>query len=458
MEINVSSAIEEILDRRETVTLVGMGSLALENLSAKVAEDGKTISPPKAKLKFYDVQTSNKPLKKYLSNKYDISKKDAEKAIKKFSQSVLNTLANFGVVDIEGIATIKQKGKKIKVSALDSYKKKYYAGLPEVPLSKVQPMPGEIREKAKPATVEPNKVADRTIQKAAPSPKTTEPVYEPPRPSTKVTEVPQPTPAKTSVVSKIKEPAKSIVSKPLAKSAASVGSITAATSGLASAIAPKKTPKVEAPKKTTMASSDKPMSLNEKLGITGDKKTPVETTTTTTKTTYVPPTPPKREKFGCLGPFLGLLGLCLLAFLLWKGFQCLTNSGSKTAASIKDKTEETITQTKDALVSESESDNEDDIDSEDVDANFEEGGSAGDNEECIIITGSYSNYQNVSKMEELLESKGYDVYVQEYGPYTRVGFTFDCAGKDLPSYLYNIRDRINAKAWYLEPELYVDYR
>jgi len=146
LEINVASAIEELLDRRETVTIVGVGSLRLENLSAKITEDGKLISPPKAKLGFFDVQTNNEPLRKYLSFHYSIKKKDADKAIKKYSQSVINSLANYGEVKLQGIAKIKSKNGKYKVKAIDSFKSKYYEGLPTLPLSELK---GKSKSKAK---------------------------------------------------------------------------------------------------------------------------------------------------------------------------------------------------------------------------------------------------------------------------------------------------------------------
>jgi len=64
----------------------------------------------------------------------------------------------------------------------------------------------------------------------------------------------------------------------------------------------------------------------------------------------------------------------------------------------------------------------------------------------------------VKKMEEKLLSQGYDVHTEEYGPHTRVGFRFDCSEEDKPEYLHKIRAKYARKAWYLVPELYVEYR
>lgn len=134
MEVDVASAIEEILDRRKTVSINGLGSLMLENRSAKVSEDGTEIQPPSAILSFFDTQTQNKPLRKYLADKYDLTKDQSKKAINKFSESVVNALSNYGEVNIKGVAYIQRKGGQIRVQANDGFINKYYKNLPAVPL------------------------------------------------------------------------------------------------------------------------------------------------------------------------------------------------------------------------------------------------------------------------------------------------------------------------------------
>jgi len=78
--------------------------------------------------------------------------------------------------------------------------------------------------------------------------------------------------------------------------------------------------------------------------------------------------------------------------------------------------------------------------------------------ECIIIVGSFKRASNVTKMVSELERKDYRAVTKDYGDFTRVGFKFDCTNVDLEDYLTQIRKSIHKKAWYLEPEYYVEYK
>lgn len=77
--------------------------------------------------------------------------------------------------------------------------------------------------------------------------------------------------------------------------------------------------------------------------------------------------------------------------------------------------------------------------------------------ECIIVVGSFIKSLNTIKMISLLERKGYKVHQEEYKGFNRVGIKYECANEDLELYLQNIRKKISSKAWYLDPELEVPY-
>ncbi len=78
-------------------------------------------------------------------------------------------------------------------------------------------------------------------------------------------------------------------------------------------------------------------------------------------------------------------------------------------------------------------------------------------EPCIIILGAYSNIENASELIEKIESNNLTLYSEKYGPYNRVGFTFECSEQDdLKRYLRDIRVRFNKNAWYLSPEINVE--
>lgn len=76
---------------------------------------------------------------------------------------------------------------------------------------------------------------------------------------------------------------------------------------------------------------------------------------------------------------------------------------------------------------------------------------------CVIILGSYRQQRNAIRMMSDVETAGHDLYVGVHGDYTRVGVVFNCAKEELVSYLQNIRKQYVSHAWYLVPELHVEY-
>lgn len=77
--------------------------------------------------------------------------------------------------------------------------------------------------------------------------------------------------------------------------------------------------------------------------------------------------------------------------------------------------------------------------------------------ECIIIVGAFNQQRNAIRMMERVEAQGHQVYLGVHGNLTRVGIIFNCQKKDLVAYIQNIRKDFIRDAWYLQPELHVDY-
>lgn len=73
--------------------------------------------------------------------------------------------------------------------------------------------------------------------------------------------------------------------------------------------------------------------------------------------------------------------------------------------------------------------------------------------ECIIITGSYLDQQNMDEMASKIRKMGYEVYTEKYGYYTRVGFKFPCQDVNLKLFIEEIRAKISKESWYLIPDL-----
>ena len=77
--------------------------------------------------------------------------------------------------------------------------------------------------------------------------------------------------------------------------------------------------------------------------------------------------------------------------------------------------------------------------------------------ECVIILGSYKNQRNAIRMMRDVEKAGYELYVGVNGDFTRVGLTYNCAKADLVAYIQKVRREFVREAWYLIPQLRVEY-
>ncbi len=496
MKINFSKAIDAVLDQRDSIYLPVIGTIQLENLPSKIIDDEKAITPPSVILSHFDAKTKNKALKKYLKKKYDLSKDKADDAIKSFSEMLIKTINKHGKVEIDKLMTIKKKGKKYQIKAKKNYINRYYKGLPVVELNKIKKKDRKsVSQEAKSQTLANNKLASekkistpdqkpaKNIAAAAStvaaghSPKkvvvkkepTSQVVSNPNIKKEEIKKVVNPIEKKPAITPGKTTPPPPISSQP------PKSNITYVKPNLVFPATKAKTPTSSSSTSSSGASKKaESMSLNEKLKLQQEKPnsaTKATTTTRATPTTNVnqnsikdpmpigkvdfTPVPPSHEGFGCIGPAMALLALLLIFALVYFGCNKLKNM-SKSQASTKT-TETNIspssdaeTTTLDAMENSASS----------TDANIEDDDSSIAEEkptECIIITGAFSSYENVSKMEELLAQNGYEVYISEYGPYTRVGFTYDCSNVDLEDYLNNIRRHIEPKSWYLVPDLYVEY-
>lgn len=83
--------------------------------------------------------------------------------------------------------------------------------------------------------------------------------------------------------------------------------------------------------------------------------------------------------------------------------------------------------------------------------------SAASSDSCIIVTGVFTRPENILAMQRRIESMSYSSFTQENGIYTRVGLIFPCDSKNLENFIREVRQQISPKAWYLQPELYVAY-
>ncbi len=491
MKVDVAKAIAAVLDNRDTVSFPGIGSLVLENLSAKIQEDGKSMSPPAVRLKLLDTETTNKALRKYIGKTYDLTKKEAEKVISKFNQSLMNGLVNYGEIKIKGVTYIKKAKGVTTIQPVNKFIKKYYGDLPVITLDKKSNLArstklteGSLVSKAAPSGDKPSPVPilkesvvikpyanlARTITTPSADSKG-QGVPSIPKEAPKVSKPDLPVISKAAA-----QPTKPIVTPPVPKkevaatsaaatSATKSTTIAAATAVTASSLNDKlgspiaeKTKSINDIYQTKGTAESKPTRLSISESLAKAKEEVLEKRKETVAT-YTP-IPPQREGLGCLFPSLGLLGLLLAAFLLYKGcYQ--TNSAQSDLGQTGVHNTELAHDDHGKVLNEGQSGIQDasqaEANSVGQAGHISGSGVISELESCTIITGVFTKYRNIEKMESRLQSAGYKVYKASQNGSTRVGFTFDCKGVNLPKYLNKVRRQISRKAWYLEPELYVDY-
>lgn len=425
----VAKAIRKVLEKREPVSLTGVGTIMLDNLSAKIIKKGKAITPPRAILTIYDTHTSNGPLKKHLTKKLGLSKKQAEKAINSFSERIVNKLLNYGEAKIEGVTYLEQKGGNIQLKPIKSFVERYYEDLPVVPIKKIKKgnrtQPPAQTTKPTPLPKPERKVITKPASLAPVAPAITKTQSDNKPPILKAT------PASISQ----ENSAKPVVTPPPVKESKPIFKET-----ISKPTIPEKTPNMSINERLALASKE--VSSKSKTAAT------VTSNTASTASSSFSYTPPKDEGIGCVGPFISVLGLLLLLFLLWKGCNYVFENapdGKEIVAAVDSTAQNLVNGTEELTGG---------IENKEVSSNDN---SSDAPSECIIIAGVFSDVGNIRRMESRISNAGYKLYKAQYKGLTRVGFTFDCTDEDLPEYLLAVRRKLEPFAWYLEPDLYVEY-
>lgn len=371
MKVDIAQSIREVLDERQVVSIDGLGSLKLVNTPASFGELRKSILPPGVELVFEESTSSNTPLIENICLKYGISPKKADKFIQKFSETLLNTLANFGKVHILGVGSIvRTSAGEINIIQDEDFIGQYYKGLPEIP---IRLAPKKKQDLSTPIIQDITREEETSI------------------------ETPEAGIPDTIAGESDQEPIVSDHSTRIDK-----------TEVKPAAIIPG-----DVPGSVTSQHEDELKYLKT-----------------------------NRER-GIWWPLFWIVVFILLLFLLLKTCGVFSDSDDGTIQ------QENIT---DPITLAEQNPNF----SPDTLEDFE--GSLILPDQCIIITGVFSSGANITRMDERLRNEGYTVYHEEFGPYTRVGLIFDCDGNtDLEAFIQDIRGRISAKAWYLDPAYYVEY-
>lgn len=174
------------------------------------------------------------------------------------------------------------------------------------------------------------------------------------------------------------------------------------------------------------------------------------------------PTPPAEPKSSWLKWLLAIIALIVISTLTFKMCGKEDQSAYKTTQ-VEDDGSQTEDQVPDVNDEETEASSDgmkegaEDIDfkEDEEDTNEEPVKTAADfnKEQCPIIIGSYQNNKNLRSTISKIESKGYTVYEEKHGAYTRVGMSVACDEVDgnYTAYLRNISKEFGVNAWWLYP-------
>jgi len=407
LKINLAESIREVLFDRNPVSIYGLGTLCLRQIPADFGEDRKTLLPPTMVLDFIESSSSNKHLYEWLSLKYEISTQDADKAIRQFSELVLNNLLNYGSVNINGVALLERDGDNDIICIADeSLRSSFYDGMPEVLLE----LPQEKNEEqtiSSIAAVPPSEAAESQSGSKDNIPEAD--VNEGNNQALEANEQAELSSTEDSAIEM--EGVSDEFQKDIEAEDMIVFDLESELKGIE-----------EVPARDQK---------DEIAPLSPEHHTEIEEE------------PNYRRIWGSILIVIALLVSC---FLIYDA--CNVYKHNKDVALNEGPENRGINlgearagdETASAMLEGSELDPQ-----------------PAALDSCIIITGVFASQNNVSNMIEKIRSFGYQPYTEVNGVYLRTGLIFECSDTDLESFIRQVRRQISAKAWYLQPELYVAY-
>lgn len=397
MRIDLINCILDLLQKNSIVALPGLGSLRLERDSARIAKN--KIHPPSRHIKFSTKIEEVEQFVHYLKDKYGISTDNAERVLKRFSQRLINQLVNYNEVVLPKIGILKSNGSKalklVKDESSISFTKNY---LPVLSLERIA-----VKKSKKASLI-----------------------------TTSVEDIKENTSLSTQAQSELPETPRIDIDKTDFNKPEAVAPI-------------RQQPIIKQPVQTT----------HPKIGQGTVVLSSSEINKSNEASYHFEQDSAQNEGGSIWKVLFWIIGAMLFAFLLFKGCK------DRGLVVDQDQTESNEGNNQDALDNQNQGDNEtadynpskiyDESELDKIpDAVLAEG--------CVIIVGSFKKETNAAKMVQQLESKGYESY-RELNPngLKRVGLLFECVDEDLVKFIQNVRKDVEGKAWYLQPQIHVDY-
>lgn len=422
MQINVVNIIIDSLLANGKCSIDGLGTFILNKDLPKVDPKLKKINGPQSSITFEDTIHEDYKLKDELLRVYPFSEEKSKKVVNLFANKVVNGLINFDDVQLSNLGTLKnnksKSGLEFTISPL--LKDVIDASQPDVNL---EPFIAAKEEAEKKANLEAEK-AEKLKQQKKKEEAERKAKAEALRQKTEAAKA-------TPIAPKVKAPNQVNPVKPISETGAKE---TVVPVGSQVVDSPVPTNSVAKPKENTIA----PSSVKE-------------------KEVFI-----HQDDEGFFSKYLPwILFLLLIVGLAW-GIKKIINSISidsdDTELVIGDETSDTtedVAVTDDTVPSDGDTNSTDGEGTEGIATGSEASAKEKPMQpsECIIITGSYHDQQNMDEMASKIRKMGYEVYTEKYGYYTRVGFEFPCEDVNLKLFIEKIRANISKESWYLVPDL-----
>ena len=400
MKIDIAESIREVLYERQAVSIYGLGTLCLKQIPSQYGEGRKSLLAPQMTLDFKESSSTNSALIQWISDKYDISREEAEKSLKLFSERILNNLLNYRKVNIKGVALIERgEDNGILIKADQSLTESFYKNFPEVSLE--LPKNNGQTNVVPPLTIKDNDKKEEIVGFEG------------------------------------KLPDEELEGDEDLKKGDSASGKNIKQEAEKDSDSNKRSWEEQAFKSSDEASStvfdlpngDEDTAISEILPEWSEHEKESEEKS-------------GKRKWGIL---LAAIAIMITIFLCYDACKVYMSRQSLDKSKIgtldKNALEEGEAADSVALAMLKGSELE----------------SAASSDSCIIVTGVFTRPENILAMQRRIESMSYSSFTQENGIYTRVGLIFPCDSKNLENFIREVRQQISPKAWYLQPELYVAY-
>lgn len=434
MQINVVNIIIDSLLANGKCSIDGLGTFILNKQQPIIDQDEQLITVPKSNITFEDQVHEEIRLEDELLKVYPFSRDKAQKVVSLFANKVVNALINFDQVELSNLGQLKNDKEKsgLQFTSSATLQQIIDASQPDVDLKPFL---------AAKATAAQQDQQEAQAAKASLAKQEHEDAVQRAKARMEADRI------KSTKAQSTQSSLKSPTMEPVTQSTQPVRSHTP----------PPQTPAQPIVKETVVPKT-KVQDTHPVAPQTHKEQPSPDKKITAAKSEMIPPTYEDDEGF--FSKYLPWILLALLLAALTWGMKKIISAASTES----EKTEVTVDDDRSDTDQMSQQIDSDNTNTEDTHTDQGQATSTQQKSEsakrkviqpseCIIITGSYLDQQNMDEMSSKIRMMGYEVYTEKYGYYTRVGFKFPCDDVNLKLFIQEIRANISKESWYLIPDL-----